>query len=76
MKLKEYYEYLSNIINEHPNSLELEVIYSSDYEGNSYQRVYNNPVLVKADLKKSYITNVDFLEGQIKVGQANTILIN
>ena len=42
MKLKEYIEQLQAVEKEHPD---LEVIYSADDEGNSFDRVYFAPTL-------------------------------
>lgn len=41
MKLKEYLANLKKLVEENPDSLEYEVIYSIDNEGNAYKRVYS-----------------------------------
>jgi hypothetical protein len=45
MKLKEYFKKLQNIIKKYPESLEYEVIMSSDDEGNNFQIVNYSPSL-------------------------------
>lgn len=42
MKLKEYLKYLNDIVKKYPN---LDVIYSSDDEGNSFSKVYYIPAV-------------------------------
>jgi len=47
MKFKEYLERINNIGTTYPDSLEYEVIYSHDDEGNEYQKVNNLPCLME-----------------------------
>jgi hypothetical protein len=49
MKLKEYIEKLNKLIVENPESLEMDVITSSDDEGNSYNEVHFAPSLGRLD---------------------------
>lgn len=49
MKLKEYIEKLNKLIAENPESLEMDVITSSDDEGNSYNEVHFAPSLGRLD---------------------------
>ena len=49
MKLKEYIAILSEFAKEHPEALELDVIYSKDSEGNGYHNVYYSPTLMQVD---------------------------
>lgn len=46
MNLREYLEKLNKLVEENPNYLELEVIYSSDDEGNSYSNIHHEPTPV------------------------------
>ena len=43
MKLRDYIENLNKFVEENPEALELEVIYSSDDEGNDFSRVHYTP---------------------------------
>lgn len=43
MKLKEYYEVLKRMVEETPEVLELEVVYSIDDEGNAFRECYCTP---------------------------------
>lgn len=43
MKLKDYYEYLTDLIKDNPEILEFTVIYGRDDEGNGYHLVNNKP---------------------------------
>ena len=45
MKLKEYIAELNKLVKMNPNSLEFDVIYSADDEGNHYQLVHFTPCL-------------------------------
>jgi len=45
MKLHSYYDALSAIINENPGSLEWEVYYYSDDEGNQLNKMHYLPVI-------------------------------
>jgi|GEM_PF-2274945 hypothetical protein len=42
MKLKDYIKKLEELGEKYPSSLEMEVIYSHDDEGNEYQKVIND----------------------------------
>jgi hypothetical protein len=45
MKLKEYIEKLQELTKEKPETLEMDVIYATDDEGNGYSDVYFGPTL-------------------------------
>ena len=47
MKLKEYIENLNSLTKDTPGALEMEVVSSSDDEGNSFQKVGYGPSLGK-----------------------------
>ena len=42
MKLKDYIKNLQKLVDDYPEALEMEVIYSHDDEGNEYQKVIND----------------------------------
>lgn len=46
MKFKEYVEQLLALLHEKPATGDMEVVYSSDDEGNNYQKVVYDPGLV------------------------------
>ena len=41
MKLKDYIEDLNELVKQHPEALELDVVCASDDEGNDFSRVHN-----------------------------------
>lgn len=45
MKLKEYREFLNEMVKNHPEADELIVVYSKDDEGNGYQQVHYTPTV-------------------------------
>jgi hypothetical protein len=49
MKLKDYIEALAEFAKEHPESLDMDVVYSRDDEGNGYQKVHYTPSLGNYD---------------------------
>jgi hypothetical protein len=71
MKLKQYLKELNAIVFLHPEALEFEMIYSTDDEGNEYNKVNNVPSLIS-------ISNIDdnrFLEIEEK-GKNNAVFVN
>jgi hypothetical protein len=54
MKLREYLDDLNKLINSNPQTLDMEVIYSSDDEGNNYHKVIYLPSTMKAEDINSY----------------------
>ena len=78
MKLREYLKYLNEFVNNDPNTLEMEVIYSADDEGNDYQRVNNFPVSCQThDVDKYYMEIVGW-EGDDDISHEdlNAVCIN
>ena len=49
MKLEEYIESLTELVNKHPEYLEYYVVTASDDEGNSYNAVHYIPSLMFVD---------------------------
>mgnify|MGYP003684332161 FL=1 len=49
MKVKKYINTLIEIVKRNPEIEDYEVIYSSDSEGNTYEKVYYSPTIVVAD---------------------------
>lgn len=49
MKFKEYLEELNKLAEENPESLNMDVIYASDDEGNSYHTVIGSGSLVEVE---------------------------
>lgn len=47
MTLREYIEKLQKLVKENPETEQMLVVYSADDEGNSYQKVYFDPVVMK-----------------------------
>jgi len=45
MKLKQYIENLQKLAKENPESLDMDVVYAADDEGNGYQKVVYAPTL-------------------------------
>jgi hypothetical protein len=43
MTLREYIEQLQNFAQENPDTLDMDVIYSRDDEGNGFQKIYYSP---------------------------------
>ena len=71
MKLKEYVQRLHELIALNPEALDFEMIYSTDDEGNEFNKVNNAPSLVS-------ISNIDsdrFLELD-EIGENNAVFVN
>lgn len=49
MTVKKYINTLIEIVKRNPEIEDYEVIYSSDSEGNTYEKVYYTPTIVSAD---------------------------
>lgn len=43
MKLKEYLENLQELVKTNPETLEMDVVYSKDAEGNGFDKIYDGP---------------------------------
>lgn len=78
MKLKEYLEKLGSMVKEFPSSLEMEVIYSRDDEGNSYHNVINVPFILQVeDTKKYDLEVVGYMNDEgIKLEDCNAVIVN
>jgi hypothetical protein len=75
MKLKEYLEELNKLVEEKPNLLNLEIVYSVDDEGNVYKRVYYSPT-VGFYTPNDFIPENQFEVFEIEEGNVNAICIN
>ena len=72
MKFKQFLEELNNLAKENPKTLDYNVIYSSDDEGNSYHNIHCAPSLVQVDdLEEHHLEIVEFLGGN-----SNAVIIN
>jgi len=59
MTVNEYVNNLVQLLKKDPEIGELEVIYSQDAEGNSYQKVFYTPSIMKTEgLENAYVTGV------------------
>lgn len=74
MKLKEFIENLSKMVKENPSTLDLDVVYSSDDEGNSYQKVGCGPSLGMLSDGEMMFIGED--EGECSESEVNVIVIN
>lgn len=54
MKLKEYAKTIQQLAQEHPN---MEVVYSSDDEGNSFNKIYFTPSVIEIHGEKVVCIN-------------------
>lgn len=54
MILRDYLKSINELIEEYPEALEMEVIYSHDDEGNEYQEVINLPSICKIEEHTGY----------------------
>jgi len=66
MKLKEYIEQLQKFAEMNPETLDMDVIYSRDDEGNGFQQVHYAP-------SKGFYEDMEFEEGDEDV---NAVCIN
>jgi hypothetical protein len=66
MKLKEYIEQLQKFVEMNPETLEMDVIYSRDDEGNGFQEVHYAP-------SKGFYEDMEFEESDYHV---NAVCIN
>lgn len=78
MKFKDYLQYINNIAEKHPESLEYEVIYSHDDEGNEYQKVNNYPDFLEIDnIEDDRFLEIIYEEDdETKSKNFNSIIIN
>ena len=79
MKLREYIQNLNKLAKEHPEYLDLDVIYAADDEGNDYNLVEFEPTPMFHDEDNDYYIdkdNFDYeFEGEEEF-EANVICIN
>ncbi len=76
MKLKEYLKGIHNAVKKIPNWEELEVIISSDDEGNSYSEVYFSPTIGFFDKEdKEFYSEESERWGEEEL-ESNSICIN
>lgn len=59
MKFSEYIKNIQEFAEKHPESLDMEVIYSSDDEGNSYNAVYYTPTLMMVEDREPICSEED-----------------
>ena len=78
MKLKEYLKYLNEFVNNDPDTLEMEIIYSSDDEGNSYHKVINLPISCQIHDLDDYYMEMVGMEGNDYIAHEdlNAVCIN
>ena len=80
MTLKEYIEKLQNLAKEYPTSLNMEVVYSADDEGNAYRKIMFEPSLFQfEDMSTYYLEDVgSYEEGsdEIALEDCNAVCIN
>lgn len=70
MKFKDYLKQLNDLAKESPGSLDLEVIYGADDEGNRFQKVVFSPSFKKVENLGEYNLEV------VDEGDINAICIN
>lgn len=61
MTLQEYIKSLQDFAAKHPETLEHEVWYARDDEGNGYQQVYFEPSMKVLDTEEQYSDRVDYM---------------
>jgi hypothetical protein len=83
MKLKEYIENLQKLAKEKPETLEMDVIYARDDEGNGYQGIYYEPTLGVFDEEGEFHSEANIKEDaeyyeeyEIDVSTINAVCIN
>ena len=64
MKLKKYIENLQKLAQDNPSTLEMEVVYSKDDEGNGYSGVYYEPSIGHYDSDEREFTAKDLIDGE------------
>jgi hypothetical protein len=78
MKLKEYLENLNNFVKENPDALDLEVIYSSDDEGNDFQAVHYTPQMgiFEGGYRGEFISSEQLEDWDRSKEEINAVCIN
>ena len=78
MKLKEFIDNLNNFVTENPESLDLDVVYSTDDEGNGYNKVNFEPCLGFYEDRefKSVAYDEEDEDVEIPLDEYNSVCIN
>lgn len=83
MKFKEYLENLNKLAEERPETLEMNVVYSKDDEGNGYQEIFYTPTVGEHDDEGEFVSECSIKEEPEEYGydsfddfQPNAICIN
>lgn len=80
MKLKDYINNLNALVKLYPEALEMEVIYSSDDEGNNYQKISFAPSLCQvhslADWNLEIVGNYAPEDAGIAREDCNAVIMN
>lgn len=77
MKLKKYIKKLNKVVEENPNALEYEVVYSSDSEGNSFNSVGWGPTIGFYSGDEDFVPEDNFEEWDYEEDiKPNAICIN
>ncbi len=74
MKLGEYLKILNSIVEENPENINLEVIYSSDDEGNNHHIVHNEPAVGKVEDLSEFFLELEGFDDEVE--EHNIICIN
>ena len=74
MKLGEYLENLAELLQEHPELIDAEVVYSIDDEGNDYDSVNWNPAAGNFDKRSREFISEHYIEDEEM--SINAVLIN
>ena len=78
MKLRQFLNEIEQMVKANPEKMDCEVIYSSDDEGNYYQKVHNSPCWVHVENLNKY--DMDLLgmyaDEATDIEDCNAIIIN
>ncbi len=75
MTLKQYIDILNEFVENNPETLDLEVIYAEDDEGNGYGRIAYAPTKGVFD-DDDFWTESNLEEGEFKQSDINAVCIN
>lgn len=77
MTVNEYVNNLTQLLKKNPEIAELEVIYAQDAEGNSYQKVFYSPSIMKTEgLENAYVTGVINIDADEIDEETSALCIN
>jgi len=77
MTVNEYVNNLTQLLKKNPEIAELEVIYAQDAEGNSYQKVFFSPSIMKTEgLENAYVTGVINIDADEIDEETSALCIN